>query len=90
MSQHGEPAPGCFLCGTGARGAATDYLVIRTPAVPRQDTPICQTCARTLAELIKMAGSDLTVHLEDAQQRAGERDCSPSASPYTSATRHSA
>ncbi len=64
----------CTLCGKHEPGGTKDHLLVGTPGVLAHDSAVCQECGKTLGHVVERFGSDLTVHVEEAQVRAGKRD----------------
>jgi hypothetical protein len=77
-----QNATSCAVCGTGDARAVTDHIQVGTPGTPDQDAGVCDTCGGVLDNVVEKFGGQLTVSVEQSQQRASEREITvPGAQP---------
>ncbi|MDQ6675599.1 MAG: hypothetical protein M3069_33525 [Chloroflexota bacterium] len=82
-----QNATRCAVCGTGDVQAVTDHIQVGTPGTPQQDAGVCDACGGVLDNMVGKFGGDLTIMVEEAQQRASEREITiPGAQPSKPAT----
>jgi hypothetical protein len=76
----------CAVCGTSEAAQVTDHVQVGTPGTPDHDGGVCDACGSVLGNVVGKFGPDLTVMVEDAQQKASEREITvPGAQPHKTA-----
>jgi hypothetical protein len=64
----------CAMCGTTDSRRVTDHVQVGPPGTPTHDEGVCERCGAVLSTVTQRYGSDLTMLVDEAQQRASDRD----------------
>lgn len=62
----------CAVCGTTDTRRLTDHVQAGPPGTPTHDEVMCEHCGGVITSVTQRYGSDLTMHVDEAQRMAGD------------------
>ena len=69
-----QNATKCGVCGTTDAEQVTDHIQVGPPGTPAIDEGVCDACGAVIGKVVDKYGGELTMLVQEAQQKASERE----------------